>query len=421
MRRAGSFAIWPRSALVLPLLLLPLLLLVLAGCATPPAPPPWRDSPAAVADQHRNGLPHTDRLGQPRRQLDPVRSFFPLILDNAMVDYSRGLRFGFAAAYEAGFNAVSPWSGQPRNAALAAAAGSRLLLALNPEEAAAARAEDGADLQALLDARTVRLVRIMPFSARGPEASSPADIASPADIDSALNALRQAVAQRPNDPAWSVLQAFAAPAIGLRLPSSAEARALAYGALIGGASGLIWLGEDSYVSRSGGALGIGPALPLDYGVQLPESEQGPPFKPEPAQVGQARALWQTVARLNREIERLSPALLSPTAQTPPRAELLPLDDGPPLAEGETPIRLLLKQQDGVQPGGQIGGQIGGHLTLLAANLSHRPWRLRISLPGGIKRLERWFDTDPAPALNAGNRQFEEDFPPLGVRVYRLTP
>lgn len=389
MRRAGFFATWP---------LLLLSLAWLAGC-TAPAPPPWRDSPDAVSRTHPGGLPHTDRLGQPRRQLEPVRSFFPLVLDNAMVDYGRGLRFGFAAAYEAGFNAIAPWDGQPQDAVLQAAAGSRLLAVLPAEQAAAARADETVDTEALFDARAVRLIRIEPFR----------DQAQPLDGDSGLALLRKAVAQTPDKPVWAVLQAYAAPSQQRRLPSSAEARALAYGAVIEGAAGLVWFGEDSYAARSIGALGIGRAPPLDYGVILAENQSSTPaFRPDPAQVGQARALWQTVARLNREIERLSPALLGGRPGLAPRAELLPLDDGAPLRPGETPIRLRLLQHD-------------GHLTLLAVNLSPRPWRLRLTLLAGIKRLERWFDTDPPPALNPANRQFEEDFQPLGVRIYRFTP
>ena len=396
---------------ITPLPVLPALglLALLAGCAAP-VPPPWRDSPEAVSRVHAAGLPHTDQLGRPRRQLDPVRSFFPLVLDNAMVEYGRGLRFGFATAYEAGFNAIAPWNGQPLDAVLQAAAGSRLLAVLPPAQAAAARADETADTEALFDARAVRLVRIEPFR----EQPQPRDPPQPLDGDTGLALLRKAVAQTPETPVWAVLQAYATPGGAVagdrrRLPSSAEARALAYGAVIEGASGLVWFGEDSYAARSLGALGIGPTLPLDYGVILPENQpSGSVFKPDPAQVGQARALWQAVARLNREIERLSPALLGGISGLPPRAELLPLDDGPPLTPDETPIRLRLLHYD-------------GHLTLLAVNLSPRPWRLRLTLLAGIKRLERWFDPAPPPALNLANRQFEEDFQPFGVRIYRFTP
>ncbi len=404
---------------------------LLAGCAAapPPAPPslPWQEASGAVLTLHRGGVPHSDRLGLLRQSLDPARSLLPLVLDNAMVDYQRGPRFGFAAAAEAGFNAVAPWSEQPRAAILEAAAGSRLLAVMPARQPAADDDANGTDIEwdnsAWFDPAGIRLARAIPFRGAPDQAARPADLRLGSDgPEASLAAIAAAVAEeaaaaQPR-PVWAVLQAFAAagpPA--RRLPSPAEARALAYGALVLGASGLVWFAEDSYAGRSNGALGIAPAPALDYGIRLQNGAAtpagGPAWQPGPRQIAAAAGLWQVVAQLNREIERLSPALLSPDARFDSRVRLLALDGGAAdlatdLAVRGPPLRLLLKRFD-------------DRYILVAVNLTPRPWRLFFGLPHPLSRIERWFDPAPPPPLSEGGSSFEEDFPPHAVRVYRLSP
>jgi len=389
-------------------LLLPLLMLAAcADSAPPPAPAPdlWREMKDAGFAQHRGGVPHTDRLGLPRQSLDPARSLLPLVLDNAMVDYQRGVRFGFANAAAAGFNAVAPWAQQPREAVLQAAAGSRLLAVMpraRPGETDAIEIDD----IAWFDPANIDLVRLMPFRSNSAPSLGGRE---------GLAALRGRVAAesakaRPL-PVWAVLQAFAMPSDQRRLPTPQEARALAYGALAEGASGLVWFAEDSYASRSIGALGIAAGPPLDYGIQVFDETSAKPLKPTPSEVAAAGSLWQAISRMNRELERLMPALLSPTAPFDYRVRLLPLDAGVPadaVPSDGPPLRLLLKSFD-------------GRYTLLAANITDRPWKLNLLLPQPMRRIERWFDTDPPPALQRGGTEIEEDFPPYAVRVYRLSP
>lgn len=404
------------------------LLFLLAGCAAePPTPPdlPWRDSPDAVVRLHRGGVPHTDRLGLTRHSLDPARSLLPLVLDNAMVDYQRGLRFGFAAAANAGFNAVAPWAEQPRSAVLEAAAGSRLLAVMparpGNDQADSEEADGDSDTSAWFDPAGIRLARALPF--RMP---APADLRPPAaaPAEAGLRALRQMLAEQAEQarplPVWAMLQAFGTldnaqtPDGRRRLPSPAEARAMAYGALAEGASGLVWFAEDSYAGRSSGAIGIAPVPPLDYGIQVFDGHRRDDMKATPGAIAAAAGLWQAVARLNREIDRLAPALLSPTAAFDYQVRLLPLEPGAGslLATAETdasaPLRLLLKSFD-------------DRFTLLAVNLTPQRWRLAVSLPQPMRRIERWFDTDAPPPLLAGGTGFEEDFPPHAVRIYRLSP
>jgi len=382
--------------------LLPLLAACAAEAPSAPPPSPWRDTPQAVSRVHRTSVPHTDRLGQARATLDPARSLLPLVLDNAMVDYQRGTRFGFATAAAAGFNAVAPWSEQPREAVLEAAAGSRLLAVMPPAKPGETDSIEADDI-AWFDPAQVELVRAMPFRASQPVA----DLVGMEGLGALTRAVADQSAGRSAKalPVWAVLQAFGAPAEDRRLPSPAEARALAYGALVQGASGLVWFAEDSYAGRSIGAIGIAPTPPLDYGIQVFDTGNRP-LRPKPSEVAAAGGLWQAVARLNREIERLSPALLSPTAAFDYRVRVRALEPADSLEPA--PLRLLLKSFD-------------NRFTLIAVNLTNKPWRLSVTLPQPMGKVERWFDTDTAPALQRGGTEFEEDFAAHAVRLYRLSP
>lgn len=338
-----------------------------------------------AAPSPRDAPLHIDRQGNLAAEAG-ANSFFPLALDNALVDFSRGARFGFAAAAEAGFNAVAPWQEQPAPTVMDAATGSRLQVVAENAPRHPFATEAG---------RTLRL-RLRGFGQAEAAGAGLAERLQPL-IEAAADGAR---------PVWAVLPAYASPRENLRLPTAAEARALAYGALIGGATGLVWFAQDSYASRNAGALGIAPAAPVDYGIRT--GTGAAPLVVDGAMAGQSSALWDAVAQVNREAARLVPALLGRDAKPQAalwlseetREDLRP--DRPP------PLRLRLKEHD-------------GRLTLLLVNLSARPQAAVILLPRRVSRIERWFEPGPAPELLRGGAMFREALPPLGVRVYRLTP
>lgn len=376
-------------------------LLLLAACAAPPGPPeiPFRDSPAGPQRPFAPGaVLHGDRQGRVLDRLVPDESFFVLALDNALVDYERGQRFGFMAAAEAGFNAVSPWREQPLEAVLEAAIGSRLQAILPPSLAGGL---EGEAAEAVLDPSEMRLVRLAPFRRDAPRARLGGG--------DALGALEQAVRQAMAEkrPVWAELQVFAAPAQGLRQPTPEEARALAWGAVIQGAAGLVWFAEDSYAARSAGALGIAPLPPLDYGVLLMDGG-GLPVRPSPSEISRARALWQTAARINGEIDRLLPWLLQPPAPLNYAVSLRAATGGE--ADEEVPLRSRLLFYDNAY-------------VLIAVNIGAARQEVRFSFAKVLRRAERLFvDTgDAAPRLSSGGAMLEDTFDPLQVKIYRLQP
>jgi hypothetical protein len=135
-------------------------------------------------------------------------------------------------------------------------------------------------------------------------------------------------------PVWVALQAFtgtADRASSLRMPTPAELRGMAFTAVVHGATGLIFFAYDSWVTRDGLVIGVGPSTPERYGARSPAT---------PQEVTQSRALWAGLRDLNEELERLTPWLLSPTARVSYTVQF----------SGECrtpdPIRAVLKERDG---------------------------------------------------------------------------
>jgi hypothetical protein len=149
--------------------------------------------------------------------------------------------------------------------------------------------------------------------------------------------------------------------------------------------------------RDGDVLGIAPDPVADYGPTPDfDNSRSPPLTVEEDDLRRSRVLWRAVVALNGELHALAPALLSPTATLPYTVSV----KGPSFSR--SPIRTLVKKWD-------------GRLLLLAVNLDDVPLRARFSFPGPVREMNRLFDDAPTPKYSAG--AFEDDFPPLGVRLY----
>jgi hypothetical protein len=366
--------------------LLGVLLLALAGCASDPfagyAPLDDAIQSPHPADSPR-GVPQATREGDILPGYDPARSFFPLALSGALVDYSRGSARGFNAALMADFNAVTADPDQPLEAQLNAADGSRLqLLRATPRE-------NWGRLQhaALLDASDIAVVA-MPRGAAGRDAFA--------------RSLLQYEGRPANDrPVWALLPASARTGNGETLPEPAEAQAMAFAAVMAGATGLIWHGEDNYAARNAGMLGIAPAPQSDYGIQTGDGL--PALKATPGDVAASRRLWQAVMQLNRRIARLVPALLQPDA--PDRYTVA---IGMARQQAAPPrLRSLLK------PGND------GGLLLIVLNDGAQAEDVRIGFSRAIRALTRVDDAAPVQA-DMERGLFRDSIPAQGLRLYRIT-
>ena len=352
-----------RSGLLIRALVPLLATLLLAACAGE-TPRDEATLPAAVRRPHPDAVPHTDRSGAVLQRYDAQRSFFPLGLSGALADYSQAASRGFHAAFQADFNAVVGDPGQPLEDMLVAAEGSRLQL-LRPQR----------DLlhAALLDS-SAAVVVAMP---REP---------------SAIDRFAATAGDHRDRPVWALLPANAG--AGAALPDPAVMQLLAFAAIIGGATGLVWDGEDNYVARNAGRLGIGPQPPLDYGIRTGADA---PLAVTPGAVAAARRLWDTVAQVNRRIGRIAPALLQPDAAVPYRIAVRPDDTAPPR------LRSLMKPyEDG--------------LLLIVANAEPAPVSFSVSLRfAAVIRLG-----DPQPVEQDSEQQrFRDTLDAYGVQIYRI--
>lgn len=356
-----------------------LLTLLLAACAGADGPG-LRLLPDAPQRPHPQAVPHTDRSGALLHRYDPERSFLPLALGGAMVDYRHGVTRGFAAAFAADFNAVVADPEQPLPALIRAAEGSGVLL-LRPQAEATAH-------PALLNAAAVAVVEL------------PRD---PARIDRFAAAVRAAP---PDRPVWAMLPAHGK--ADLPMPNPAQARALAFAALVHGASGLIWQGEDNYAARNAGAVGIAAAAPLDYGIGISGEGVTPPYRARPEEVSAGRRLWDAAAQLNRRLTRLKPALLRPDAMLDHRIAIAA--DAEP-RRLQSPVRSLVRPWE------------NGELLMILVNLERRPHDVRIDFPRPPGRILR-FPGEPYPtptAYDAATGRLSEPLEAHGVRLYLLSP
>jgi hypothetical protein len=195
-------------------------------------------------------------------------------------------------------------------------------------------------------------------------------------------------------PVWITLQAFGGlggldPA--MRLPTPDELRGMAFTAIIHGATGLILFAWDSRVTREGHILGISPTTPERY-VSGDTATA--------ADAAASRVLWAGAGALNRELERLTPRLLSPTAGLAYDVRV----------SGDhrvgSPIRTMLKETE-------------GRYTLLAANLDDRQLGTRYRFAREIASARRLEPDGAATAIESDGTSFTDRLGPLGAAVYEL--
>lgn len=426
------------------------LLALLPGCQglTLPADPPAK----AQQVMHQGGVPHTDRLGRLRHSYDPTQSFFPIGIYHAMQGEAFGKHHDLGDFAAAGFNTVHLWPVQDIDAALNAAERLGLqVIVQHPDETLARRRhgspallawmlEDepsqfisAAQLPARLAAFDEQAARFKSFDpgratllVDGPGIAPnhywrwrswlpKADIAAQfnypfarsfdpvLDIERvALSVSRAVRLTGGTKPIWYIAQSFADPVRGWYMPTSEQLRALVFTALVHGASGVIHFSYDSHGTRDGDVLGISPAPLADHGnVPDYDNSKRSALKVDAAQLAASRALWQSVADLNRELAALAPSLLQPTAAFTCRVETAGNH------RRSQPIRLLAKPAD------------TGDLLLIAVNIEAVALQAGITCDADIVALSPY---SPAalPAMRLETpRRFHDEMPPFGVRLYRV--
>ena len=407
----------------------------------------WIEHPAAVQTVYQSAVPNTDRTGGRLDAYDADKSFFPIALYHALHGEHRGRRYDLAEYRKAGFNAVHLWERQsPQELApLAAAAGVQLIVHwpseadvskfrnhlavlawyLDEEPTGAYWDKDMAGKFAAFVKRRDEIRATDPkravFALDVPWITPPAtewwtkwntagDVS--AHDNYPINQHRRslsfdqgipetvALAVKSNDqkkPVWLCIQAFEQqdPRFQFSMPAPRQLRCMAYAGVAHGATGLMYFALDSWVTRNGGVVGMAADPIADYGQDLIATAD---------QLRASRELWSAATQINREMNELRPALLSPTAKTPYQVFLDPA--WPPVTP--EPIRTLLKAHPA-----------GGHV-LIVVNLDAAPQRVRIVLPG-MKSATQMFEAAGAGRFKTEGGAIEFLATPYDVRVILVNP
>ncbi|HEY2586320.1 MAG TPA: hypothetical protein VGI81_11205 [Tepidisphaeraceae bacterium] len=406
----------------------------------------WKPHPAAVQTVYQDHVPHTDRTGRPMERFDADRSFFPLVLYHALQGEHGGIRYELKDDAAAGFNACMPYEGQDPRALAEAAEKAKVQLIIHQpsDEIVKALAHNPAVLGWYLDeeptsndqgpqmeshfaafvhrreqiraidpgrpvfALDVPLVSgplvpwwikwntagdvsahdDYPINQHHPSLSFP--IGLPESVTLAARSVKEA------KPVWVCLQAFEGlgPTWPFTMPSTRQLRCMVYTAIVHGATGIMYFALDSHVTRFGSVVGMAPTPRASYGANLVATAE---------QLRMSRELWDESVTINKEIESLRPALLSPTEKT---HYDVALDDTWPSITPD-PIRTLLKRDP-------AGGSV-----MLIVNIDAAPVRARIRCKGFA--AEQRFEAAGAGMFQTDGDGFEMTCTPYDVRVVHLSP
>ena len=115
-------------------------------------------------------------------------------------------------------------------------------------------------------------------------------------------------------PVWLTVQAWEDGP--WQMPSARELRGQVYTGIVHGATGIQYFAMDSYVTRAGNVIGMGPRELLNGsypGHHFPSTNW---YIASPSLLDMAAAAWDAAATINGELLELMPAIFSPTSAKP---------------------------------------------------------------------------------------------------------
>jgi len=199
-------------------------------------------------------------------------------------------------------------------------------------------------------------------------------------------------------PMWFCVQAFSniCPKWPCRMPTPTKLRGMVFTSIIHGATGVIYFGFDSAILRDGNCVGIAPHPSASYAVNR--------FKPLTVSndsLIESEALWKSVVRLNAQLEKLKPAILSPTSSLP----YFVYRDDSWSSYTKNPIRTLLKKDPR-----------GGYVMLIC-NLDNCYQKLKIKIPD--LKFRPFIDDESSGLLKSEGDTFELMLDPFGGAAVRI--
>jgi hypothetical protein len=188
-------------------------------------------------------------------------------------------------------------------------------------------------------------------------------------------------------------------------------RAMVYAAVIHGATGIVYFSWDTSILREPDLIGISPhALPSGYKPPGSKSFQA---LANPEQIQKSAALWKEVAKVNRELQELAPAIFSPTvdpaelAYEPQITNLTAPND--PKKYSDTPIRTLLKRA------------ADGRSIFFAVNLDSRSMDVNFRFSKELATVEELYEASPHAITHKQRaKNFACRFGPFATHIFLLS-
>jgi hypothetical protein len=411
----------------------------------------WKGSFNAVQRVYMNGVPHTDGKGKLLTQYDPQKSLLPIAIYHALNREDDNTTYKIGDLKKAGFNTAFSWWGNDRlqTAKDAAASGMHIIhwgpdlnelkdttlikeLAKSPatlgynlddeplnlfgnglekrfeEIQERARIIKAADPNALVfhvesgwilppaTSWWVKLNTYGDLSAHDnyPINSTNLSLSLPQGIPETV--ALAAASNKEQKPVWFVVQSFEqlGPVYNFTFPTAIQQRCMVYTSIIHGATGLVHFSLDSFVTRDAKVVGISPNPQAKLRLGMTATQM---------QLRQSKEMWDATAALNAEIEQLTPAILSPTADVP---YVIELDDAwKPVTKD--PIRTLLK----VNPA-------GGYI-LMIANVDSTPIHARFRFPGKEYTAKQLFNAPDAGLVETKDGNTEFTATAFDTRVFQI--
>ncbi len=214
-------------------------------------------------------------------------------------------------------------------------------------------------------------------------------------------------ANKEEKPVWLIVGAFEqTPNLDYptRFCSPPQLRSQIYAGIINGATGIIYFIWDSYISREAGCVGMAPN-PVVNPIANPGEGGAPPgINATPMQMVQSKALWETAAVVNQEINQIAPSILAPTV-----ADVDYQVSVKGKAVTDTPIQCLLKPSPD-----------GGYL-LITVNTDDAVLDVGYTFPDSLKAAERMFEKLPPFELSEDKRSFNIRYEPFATHIIHLKP
>lgn len=209
-------------------------------------------------------------------------------------------------------------------------------------------------------------------------------------------------------PYWIMLNAYeAVPTIGqnknAQFPSPQQIRAMVYMSIVSGATGIGYFLIDDYASRKSQLVGVRPDTPTKYlnSGQCEGKNWADMLQISEQKAQESRILWQSISKINFELQELTPVILSKTSS---------LNYGVKFSRtgvSESPIRTILKEHN-------------GYFYLFAVNLDRAKIYTKFDLRNHrSKDVEVLFENRRFP-VKAGSSKMEihDEFIDFAVHIYR---